>query len=243
MSKADNKHLQMILVKSKNWEAINSQISLYEKKSIKDTWHQVGNSFPAVLGKKGMGWGRGIYDRQDAINNTFRQEGDKRAPAGIFDIGEAFGIASSEQAKKEINLKIPYTYLNDSMRCIGDGNSKYYNTIVDIDQIKKDWANDDDNEKMRYEGLRDEMAYKWGFFINNNVDSNHDISMKRDKKGGSCIFMHIWKDQDTGTSGCTAMEEKNIKHILNWLDNQKNPIVVQLPITEYTRLQAKWDLP
>lgn len=236
-------HLQMIVVKTKTWQDFSATVSLYEKNRPESEWKQVKESFPAVVGKNGMGWGRGIYDHNEAINNTFRQEGDKRAPAGIFDIGYAFGIAPKEEAIKELDLKIPYTYLSDTMRCVGEGDSEYYNMVIDTDKVKKDWKDDNNNERMRYEGIRDEMAYKWGFFINHNVDSNPDPDMKRSNNAGSCIFMHMWKNKDTGTSGCTAVEEQSIKTVLRWLDKEKKPVIVQLPESEYQRLKDKWALP
>lgn len=232
---------QMIVVKSNSWDSIKADINMYQKD--KDKWIKVGQTIPAVLGKKGMGWGRGIYNPEDAINNTFRQEGDKRAPAGIFTLGETFGIDDYETAKKKLDLKMPYTYLTDSIKCIGEGGSKYYNSIIDESKITKDWKDDKNNEQMRYEGLRDEQAYKWGVFINHNVDSNPNKDMKKNDNAGSCIFIHIWKNDETGTSGCTAVSERNIEKIISWLDSRKNPLIVQLPESEYSRLSSKWNLP
>jgi L,D-peptidoglycan transpeptidase YkuD (ErfK/YbiS/YcfS/YnhG family) len=233
---------QLIVVKSKSWDSINADIELYEKNSEK-IWIKIQETIPSVLGKKGLGWGRGIYSSIDAKNNTFRQEGDKRAPAGIFTIGETFGIMEYEEAKQKLNLKMPYTYLTDTIQCIGEGKSKYYNSIIDTSKVIKDWENDKNNELMRFEGLRDEQAYKWGVFINHNVDINPNQDMKKDNNAGSCIFIHIWKNQNTGTSGCTAISEKNIEKIISWLDYRKKPLIVQLPEPEYLRLKNKWNLP
>lgn len=60
---------------------------------------------------------------------------------------------------------------------------------------------------------------------------------------GSCIFLHIWKDNATGTAGCTAMKKANLEKILNWLDPKKNPYLVQLTEDNYKDLQKKWNLP
>ena len=241
-NKAYSDSSQMILVKSENWQSVKASISLYEK-DANNQWKKFGEDMPAVLGKNGLGWGRGLFSREDVKNNTYRQEGDKRAPAGIFNIGEIFGIEEAKTAQKNLDLKMPYTYLTESTRCIGEGKSQYYNQIVDINKVKKDWENDSNNEAMRYEGIRDEQAYKWGININNNVDSNPDPDMKRDKNAGSCIFIHIWKNEDTGTSGCTAIQEKDIVKIIKWLDSSKNPLITQLPEAEYQRLKPKWNLP
>ena len=233
---------QMIVVKSDGWESIKAKISLYEKDS-QNNWIKFGEDIPAVLGKNGFGWGRGIFSPEDVKNNTYRQEGDKRAPAGIFTIGNVFGIEEHHSAQKRLNLKMPYVFLNETMQCVGEGKSKYYNQIVDTSKVEKDWDNDKNNEMMRYEGLRDEQAYKWGIFINNNSDLNPDKNMQRDKNAGSCIFIHIWKNEDTGTAGCTAIKTKDIEKIISWLDVRKKPLITQLPQAEYNRLKDKWNLP
>ncbi len=233
---------QMIVVKSDNWESIKAKLVLYEK-DTNGKWLKTSEEIPAVLGKKGFGWGRGIFNPSDVKNNTYRQEGDKRAPAGIFSISGIFGIEEKEKAKKDLKLKMPYTYLTDTTRCIGEGKSKYYNQIIDTKNVTKDWDDDRNNEMMRYEGLRDEQAYKWGVFIDNNSNSNPNPEMKTDKNAGSCIFIHIWKNEETGTSGCTAIKERDIEKIVTWLDIKKKPIITQLPESEYIRLKDKWNLP
>lgn len=230
-------NLQMITVVSKNWKDFQAELKLYERKSENDTWKQINPPMKAVLGKNGMKWGKGDYDYNDIMNNDFRKEGDKTAPAGMFSLGAVFGIEDENKVKKDGLIKSKYIYLTDSMRCVGEQKSEYYNMIVDADKVKKDWSSDENNEKMRYEAIRDEEAYKWGIVV------NHNVGEKRDNTAGSCIFIHLWKSYENGTSGCTALEEENIKKIMYWLDPKENPILVQLPEDEYKRLKSKWKLP
>jgi D-alanyl-D-alanine dipeptidase len=230
---------QLILVTTPNWTSYKAKINIYEKDGI--NWKKVKGDIKAVIGKNGMGWGKGIYNPEDAINNTFRKEGDKRTPAGIFTISTVFGLNKVLEAKKELNIKYPYIELTENTRCIGESKSKFYNEIVEQDKISKDWENDKNNELMRYEAIRDEQAYKWGLFIDHN--SNINNIMKKDNTSGSCIFMHLWKNEETPTAGCTAIEESEIKNIISWLDYSKKPIIVQLPEPEYKRLKNKWNLP
>ena len=60
---------------------------------------------------------------------------------------------------------------------------------------------------------------------------------------GSCIFMHIWHDKDTGTTGCTAMSNENIDPVVKWLDPAANPVLVQLPQPVYKTVKTPWQLP
>ncbi|HEY1476742.1 MAG TPA: hypothetical protein VGF37_03585, partial [Chthoniobacterales bacterium] len=46
-----------------------------------------------------------------------------------------------------------------------------------------------------------------------------------------------------GTAGCTAVSSAHLEQILHWLDAQKNPLIVQLPLLEYLHLRQFWQLP
>lgn len=230
---------QLLLVLTENWKAIPAKIQRYERSSAKTAWQPVGTPIQAVVGRNGMGWGKGLHSHEDT-NGDYRVEFDKRAPAGIFSLGTVFGLATKPQADSWLGgLKMPYTELTASMRCIGDHDSDYYNELVDIKQTPSDWR-DEPNENMREIAVTDEKAYQWGVFINHNVNAN---PLPRDNKSGSCIFLHIWKTPDTGTAGCTAMTRENMVTIIRWLNAARSPVLVQLPRPEYTRLKSSWALP
>jgi D-alanyl-D-alanine dipeptidase len=77
--------------------------------------------------------------------------------------------------------------------------------------------------------------YDLGVFVEHNSE--------RQAGGGSCIFLHIWKDTDSPTVGCTAMARENIETVLAFLDAKKNPVLIQLSKVSYTQFQTKWKLP
>jgi D-alanyl-D-alanine dipeptidase len=79
-------------------------------------------------------------------------------------------------------------------------------------------------------------AYERGVFVAYN-------SYPPQKGNGSCIFLHIWKDANSGTSGCTAMKRGDIENLLSRLDPAKNPYLVQFPIGVYASHQRSWKLP
>jgi D-alanyl-D-alanine dipeptidase len=60
---------------------------------------------------------------------------------------------------------------------------------------------------------------------------------------GSCIFLHIWKDANTGTAGCTAMERQTLERIVKWLDPAKNPYLVQMTAAQYESSRDHFKLP
>jgi L,D-peptidoglycan transpeptidase YkuD (ErfK/YbiS/YcfS/YnhG family) len=45
---------------------------------------------------------------------------------------------------------------------------------------------------------------------------------------GSCIFIHVWRNEHSGTAGCTAMSKDNILKLIHWLDKKKSPVLLQV---------------
>ncbi|MBA2621695.1 MAG: hypothetical protein H0U87_10900, partial [Acidobacteria bacterium] len=95
--------------------------------------------------------------------------------------------------------------------------------------VPVDWTS---SEKMLAVGT----AYDLGVFVAHN--SNPPEAGK-----GSCIFLHIRKNENAGTAGCTAMTRENIETILTRLDAKKNPVLIQLTAENYKRFQTLWKLP
>lgn len=218
---------QMILVVADNWN--QTQARLFLCAGTKGKW-QVLNSYPAVCGKNGMAWGIGLYpaDTLSTLPQPVKKEGDGKSPAGIFRFGTCMGY----EPRLAVNSKWPYQPLNAAMQGVDDPNSRYYNQIIDtaklLPAITIDWQS---HEKMR----RSDDLYKWLLVIEHNP---------RNLPGyGSLIFMHIWENQTKGTAGCTALAESNLLEILEWLDPDHNPVLVQLPRTIYNQKLAEWGLP
>jgi L,D-peptidoglycan transpeptidase YkuD (ErfK/YbiS/YcfS/YnhG family) len=218
-----SKSLQTIVVKTKDWNALQGTAQLFERTSTKTNWKPIGKSFPVVVGKNGSAWSDDA--RMKAETEPHKIEGDGRAPAGIFDLTSAFG-----SAEKPANLKLPYTRLVEWTECVDDTKSSHYNKIVNRMQVGNfDWKS---SEKMLEVGAQ----YDLGVFVAHN-------SKPPVKGKGSCIFLHIWKSDMTGTAGCTAMSRENIERILGWLEPNKNPVLVQMPEIAYRRWGKLWKLP
>jgi D-alanyl-D-alanine dipeptidase len=171
-----------------------------------------------------MAWGRGLQDTQPG---PVKHEGDGRAPAGAFAIARAFGYSD---ALPPLAKKFPYLVLGKSVYCVEDTRSKYYNQIVDLaDGTLLGWEK---RSVMR----RPDGLFRWGLVVQQN-----DTDTKRG--AGSCIFLHIWRGLGSGTAGCTAMPEEDIERLVTWIDPASEPVLVQLPELEYSRLREPWALP
>ena len=222
--------------KNKSVDLINEQliIVLAEKPSdtkgflmkyefLNNQWEKVDQTIDVTLGKSGITKGRGIEINHEA-SGLYKVEGDGKSPSGCFTIGDAFGFAPISNAN---GLKLNYYPIDSFTRCIEDDQSKYYNQIVQLDAVDKDWEFAD---KMRNVSL-----YEWGFFVNHNTHAM--------EHAGSCIFFHIWPGPGKYTLGCTAMSKENILDLLHWIDPNSNPLVIQYLISDYLLLRKKMNLP
>ena len=221
--------LQAVVVITKDWEAVQGVARLYERKTPHSRWKAVGAEFPIVVGRKGLAIGADspsdLWQKDlTSLRPLIKHEGDGRAPAGLFPLTYAFG------SKSVPTVKLPYTALRETTECVDDENSTHYNTVVNREQVTGvDWKS---SEKMLAVG----QQYERGVFVGYN-------SYPPKAGSGSCIFLHIWKDSTSGTSGCTAMEQANLERVLAFLDPAKRPYLVQLPAVEYVRNTKTWKLP
>jgi L,D-peptidoglycan transpeptidase YkuD (ErfK/YbiS/YcfS/YnhG family) len=218
------KHLkcrQLLVVVNNDWDSLEG--NLYAFKKVRGKWRlQFKNAI--VLGSKGLAIGDGLVHLK--VDGPVKHEGDKRSPAGIFGIGTAFGYAEKKDAGW---IKNPYVQAFDTLICVDDANSSAYNKLVNKDTARRDY------NSFEYMHLKKDY-YKWGLFINHNSD-------KVVPGDGSCIFMHIWENDHTGTDGCTAMAESNMLRVLHWIDANERPILLQVPRSVYKKLKRQFALP
>ncbi|HEY2582512.1 MAG TPA: L,D-transpeptidase family protein [Mucilaginibacter sp.] len=213
---------QLMVVVTDGWNNLQGTIYVFEKNN--DKWVLEFNN-AIVVGSKGLGVGDGIVPLS-IENAPIKKEGDMKSPAGFFTIGTAFGYANYEDAKWINN---PYVKATDTLICVDDMTSAHYNTLINNDPAKSDYKS---FELMHLQ----KDYYKWGLFINHNSGT----VVPGD---GSCIFMHIWGSDHSGTAGCTAMKEADLLRILHWIKAKDNPLLVQLPKDEYVKIRAEYGLP
>jgi L,D-peptidoglycan transpeptidase YkuD (ErfK/YbiS/YcfS/YnhG family) len=216
---------QCVVVIAANWNSSTGVLRAFERPGASADWKMRAGEIPVVLGKKGLGWGRGLVDA-DPGSPPRKIEGDNKVPAGVFRFGSAFGYAPARSVRW---VKLRYLPLTKQIEGVDDPRSRSYNRLVDRSKVVQvDWRT---SEKM----LRDDDLYKWGVFVEHNPAAIPGA--------GSCIFLHIWKNSATPTTGCTAMAEKDLVQLIRWLDPAARPILVQMPRDNYTAFQAKFDLP
>jgi hypothetical protein len=166
------------------------------------------------LGKNGLGIGIGINSYKSVKNDILKYEGDKRAPIGAFKLTHIFGY------KKQNNFKMPYIHANKDLICVDDSKHTNYNQIITMPT-----SHPKSFEYMK----RDDLQYKLGIVVEHN---KAQVPLR-----GSCIFIHVQKTQNSPTAGCTSMKYEDLEKILNWLNIDSNPILVQ---TTKNRIPAKY---
>lgn len=216
---------QMIVVVTPDWNASAGRLQTFERSG--QGWHAVAPAQPVTVGRAGSAWGVGQHPAQSG--GPQKQEGDGRAPAGVFTLGEAFGYAP------RLATALGYQPMQASHYCIDVPASPLYNRIVDSREVGEP-AVKGATEPMRRDLHADgDVRYKEGFVIQHNPGNASGA--------GSCIFAHLWKAPGEATAGCTAMAEPVMDHLLGWLDRRRHPVFVLLPQAEYARLRDAWQLP
>lgn len=223
---------QMIVVTTGGWDATQGRLQAYARTT--QGWQPHGAAFDVALGRNGSAWGVGVLPAPNGsgpqqAGEPVKQEGDGRSPAGIFNIGTAFGYAP------KIASALPYQPMLESSYCMDVPDSKYYNRIVDAEVVGADGV-EGSTEPMRLDlHNKGDVRYREGFVIEHNPTA--------EPRRGSCIFAHLWRTPGEATAGCTAMQPEHMQALLAWLDPAQRPVFVLLPRAQYQRLQQDWQLP
>lgn len=187
-------------------------------------WKSRGTAKPVRLGSAGLAWDS-VLPAAQRLPGPHKIEGDKKAPAGVFDLLFCFGYSGQRPS-----TKMRYLPITEETVAVDDPNSHWYGQVLQASTVAKpDWRH---AEKMK---LADDR-YKWGVVVNYNYFSARPGA-------GSCIFLHVWKNQATTTVGCTAMAEPVILDLIKWLDAGQHPVLIQMPLRQYADLAGPAGFP
>ena len=213
-------HEQIVLVTTESWNDSTGSLQLFARKDR--VWKSWGPKINVVVGRNGLAWGRGLHEPvQEPVE---KEEGDGKAPAGIFRLSGAFGYGEKPPA----DLNFSYRQATSRDYWIDDVNAPEYNQWVTIPDTAENvptlyW---DSFEQMR----REDPLYEYGIVVDHNTQPV-------EKRKGSAIFMHVWRGDGTPTAGCTAMPRHELLKVLQWLDKEKNPVLIQIPVDELDQLK------
>ena len=209
---------QVILVYAEEWAGTTGTLLLLEKKEHQ--WDTVRVEIKVNFGKNGMRWGRGLHRNNEILE---KQEGDGCAPAGVFELGLAFGY--DEQPS---GVSWPYQQVTDRDYFVDDSNSGDYNTWQTIPANE---VNDPKSKWNSFEHMkRKDHLYSLGIVVKHN-----ESPIVKGK--GSAIFLHVERAPGSPTLGCTSMKEADLLKIMQWLDVNKYPLLIQAPKKELDKIK------
>src|SRR3974390_572553 len=170
---------KLVLVVPDDWTSITARLQRFTRTAPNAPWQPDTRPVTSLVGKSGTGWSFAF--RQFAFpGEPEKREGDKRAPAGFFNIGRSFGFAPSTRPG---SLQIT----RDTV-CVNDVRNPAYNRIAARGVI---------GPAAHAEPMGYVPEYARGLLVDYPTRAG----------GGSCIFIHIRKPTATGTGGCVALPE------------------------------------
>lgn len=203
---------QLVLVVTPSMADSAARLETYRRASKEKPWVRHGKSESAVVGAAGLGWG--LPFRGLALDGEpLKAEGDKRAPAGFYKFGPKFGFEAS-------GLSNYLRLETDAHFCVDDVASPNYSRIVSREEAGAGTSG---------EAMRAIPLYRRGVVI--------DYPADRAAKGGSCIFLHVWRGPASPTVGCVALREKSVERLQDWIETGAAVIAI-LPETALGRFEG-----
>lgn len=220
---------QLVIGIADNWNTSHVNLVFLEKNKF-GLWEKAGDPWPARLGSAGLVWGLGV--NPVPAGGRIKTEGDKRTPAGIFEIDhQVFAYDEDATVGKGYTVRhiTPYDLW------VEDPKSPLYNHHLVLDHLPvSGWEKE---QQMK----QNDPSHKIKLFVQHNSPKDTGRPVPG---AGSSIFFHIWRDNGRrATAGCTSMSEANMMKMLGMLDAAKNPMYIILPREEYRKYRKDWKLP
>ena len=198
---------QAIVGVASGWNSSHVTLHRYEK-NTQGAWRLVAQPWKGRLGANGLAWGRGLSPVPNGVR--MKKEGDRRAPAGVFSLGGAWGY----NANTNHHPNLSFSQITTRDLWVEDSSSKYYNQHIRLNhEPSAAWEK---KAQMR----QNDHAHSLKIFINHNAP-------KPLPGAGSSIFFHIWRGGGSkATFGCTTMHENQLKTLVQWINPNRNPVYI-----------------
>ena len=146
---------------------------------------------------------------KNGINHN-RVQGDNTSPAGLYQLGTAFG-----NLPKPEGLKMPWRDVTEKSEWIGTNSSRYYNTWQELDDpaIQREGFDRDSGEHL----IDYQEAYAYACVIRFNMPP-YAV-----RNRGAAIFFHVSRG---ATAGCVGLPFEDFENCLLWLDPDQTPCIL-----------------
>lgn len=178
---------RLVLVTAETMNSSTASLQRFTRAAPDAPWQSDGGLVTALIGHNGVGWAHAF--RSFARNGEpVKVDGDKRAPAGFYNIGRSFGFGPSHRPR--------YLQITEGTVCVDDPAHPAYNTITA--RAKVGW-------KVHGENMWRVPEYRRGLLV--------DYPTNARARAGSCIFIHTRLPGATGTSGCVSLPEPQVEAV------------------------------
>ena len=215
----------VLVAQPESWDSQSSLLQLYRRATSTSPWSSTGATIQVHLGRRGLAWGRGLHPIQPGIQ---KKEGDKKSPAGLFELGSILYGYDTQAGLPHWR----YRQVTDRDLWIEDPSSPLYNRHL-ILSPHQPFPPGELYHLMR----QSDPAHALQLFIRHNAPPNALPG------AGSAIFFHLCRGPLSVTTGCTSMEESDLRQLLQNFNPTDEPVYVLLPKDDYSRLQQTWGLP
>ena len=200
---------QVIIVSSSDLHSARARLSAYEK-SADGRWIAIEKDVPAFVGARGI------------VAGADRRQGTNTTPAGTYAITSAFG------RKPNPGTTLPYVHIdtNDAWTY----NPKVPATYNLFQSAPVSWRS--------YGGYVEHLwdlgrQYNYVAVLDYNLSTGtittdargvRHTNQPADTRAGGGIFLHVSKG--VPTAGCISINESAMRHVMDWLDLAKHPVIV-----------------
>lgn len=195
---------QVVLVTTPLWTSSGGTLRGYVR--TEDGFDSALEPILVRIGSRGLGRGRGLVSAASSAP-TVKKEGDKKAPAGVFRFGTAFGTQPTAPYRGK---GWPYRPTTPDDYWVDDPKSPDYNR----------WVTPAAGQQMKWSAER-LSRYSLGLVVEHNTTDT-------EPGAGSAIFIHPWRTPETSTVGCTALAANQLEMLLGWLDPKAHPVLIQI---------------
>lgn len=174
---------------------INENIYFYPKEKSKGIlkYPKCQIEVEAYIGKNGL--------------TKNKQEGDKKTPIGEFELGIILNMHKNGINKNNMQ----YTKITDNMYWVDDVNSKYYNQLVNIQEVEREF-------KSAEHLIEYKTQYEYLIEIKTNPNN---IPNK-----GSAIFLHC--TNSIPTAGCISINSQAMKEIISNISKNAKIVICEM---------------
>lgn len=192
---------RLIVVTAPDMNTADVTLETFVRTSGRTKWVRRSGPISAVAGTAGLAWGF-TFAGEARDGEPVKVEGDQRTPAGVFPLGSTFGF--------EKDGRPGYLRLRQGRHvCVDDPASPFYSQIVPRSRA---------GEATSGEEMWAVRLYRRGIVV--------DYPTSRVAKAGSCIFLHVRRDDGTGTAGCVAAAERNVEELQEWVSAGRAAIAI-----------------